>query len=58
VLSHVTNDVDAIGQTLSQSLGTLITAITMLLGSLVMMLYNSWILALTAIGASLIGLCS
>ena len=55
VLSHVTNDVDAIGQTLSQSLGTLITAITMLLGSLVMMLYNSWILALTAIGASLIG---
>ena len=55
VLSHVTNDVDAIGQTLNQSLGTLITAITMLLGSLVMMLYNSWILALTAIGASLIG---
>ncbi|PKM39270.1 MAG: ABC transporter [Firmicutes bacterium HGW-Firmicutes-9] len=55
VLSHVTNDVDAIGQTLSQSLGTLISAITMLVGSLVMMLYNSWILALTAIGASLIG---
>ena len=55
VLSHVTNDVDAIGQTLSQSLGTLITAVTMLLGSLVMMLYNSWILALNAIGASLIG---
>ncbi len=55
VLSHVTNDVDAIGQTLSQSLGTLITAITMLVGSLVMMLYNSWILALTAIGASLLG---
>ena len=55
VLSHVTNDVDAIGQTLSQSLGTLIAAITMLAGSLVMMLYNSWILALTAIGASLIG---
>ena len=55
VLSHVTNDVDAIGQTLSQSLGTLITSITMLLGSLVLMLYNSWILALTAIGASLFG---
>ena len=28
VLSHVTNDVDAIGQTLSQSLGTLITAMS------------------------------
>jgi ATP-binding cassette subfamily B protein len=55
VLSHVTNDVDAIGQTLSQSLGTLISAFTMLAGSLVMMLYNSWILALTAIGSSLLG---
>ena len=55
VLSHVTNDADAIGQTLSQSLGTLITAVTTLAGSLVMMLYNSWILALTAIGASLLG---
>lgn len=55
VLSHVTNDVDAIGQTLSQSLGTIISAVTMLVGSLVMMLYNSWILALTAIAASLLG---
>lgn len=55
VLSHVTNDVDAIGQTLNQSLGTLITAITMLVGSLVMMFFNSWILALTAVGASIIG---
>jgi ATP-binding cassette, subfamily B, multidrug efflux pump len=55
VLSRVTNDVDAIGQTLNQSLGTVITAITMLIGSLVMMLLNSWILALTAIGSSLLG---
>lgn len=55
VLSRVTNDVDAIGQTLNQSLGTLITSITMLVGSLVMMLYNSWILALTAVGASVMG---
>ncbi len=55
VLSHVTNDVDAIGQTLSQSLGTMITAVTMLLGSLVMMFYNSWILALTAVASSVIG---
>ena len=51
----MTNDVDAIGQTLSQSLGTIISAVTMLAGSLVMMLYNSWILALTAIAASLLG---
>jgi len=55
VLSRVTNDVDAIGQTLNQSLGTIISAITMLVGSLVMMIYNSWILAATAVGASAIG---
>ncbi len=55
VLSRVTNDVDTIGQTLNQSLSTLVTAITMLVGSLIMMLYNSWILSLTAVGASLIG---
>jgi len=55
VLSRVTNDVDAIGQTLNQSVGTLITSATMLLGSLVMMFYNSWILALTAVGSSFLG---
>lgn len=55
VLSRVTNDVDAIGQTLNQSVGTLITAITMLSGSLIMMFYNSWILALTAVISSVTG---
>lgn len=55
VLSRVTNDVDAIGQTLNQSVGTLITAITMLSGSLIMMFYNSWILALTAVFSSVTG---
>lgn len=55
VLSRVTNDVDAIGESLNQSIGTLITAITMLIGSLILMFYSSWILALTAIGASAFG---
>lgn len=55
VLSRVTNDVDAIGQTLNQSLGTLVTAVTLFFGSLVMMFYNNWIMALTAVGSSLIG---
>lgn len=55
VLSRVTNDVDAIGQTLNQSVGALITSITMFAGSLIMMFYNNWIMALTAVGASLIG---
>ena len=55
VLSRVTNDVDTIGQTLNQSLGTLISSVTMLAGSLVMMFINNWILALTAVGCSLLG---
>ena len=56
VLSRVTNDVDAIGQTLGQSLGSLITSATLFVGALVMMFYNNWIMALCAIGSSIIGL--
>lgn len=55
VLSRVTNDVDAIGQTLNQSIATLVSSITMFVGSLIMMFYNNWIMALTAVGASIIG---
>ena len=55
ILSRVTNDVDAIGQSMNQSVVTLISAITMLGGSLFMMFYNNWIMALTAVGSSLIG---
>lgn len=56
VLSRVTNDVDAIGESLSQSIGTLITSVTMLIGSLSLMFYSNWILALTTIGASVLGI--
>ncbi len=55
VLSRVTNDVDTIGQTLNQSIGTLVTSVTMFIGSLIMMFYNNWILALTAVGSSIFG---
>lgn len=55
VLSRVTNDVDTIGQTLSNSITTLVSSITLLVGSVVMMFITNWIMALTAIGASLIG---
>lgn len=55
VLSRVTNDVDAIGETLNQSVGTLVTSIIMFVGSLIMMFYNNWIMALTAVGSSVIG---
>ena len=56
VLSRITNDGDAIGQTLGQSLGSLITSATLFVGALVMMFYNNWIMALCAIGSSIIGL--
>lgn len=55
VLSRVTNDVDAIGQTMNQSIGTLVTSVTMFIGALIMMFYTNWILALTAVAASVIG---
>ncbi|MDR0465509.1 MAG: ABC transporter ATP-binding protein/permease [Treponema sp.] len=55
VLSRVTNDVDAVGVTLNQSIGSLVTSITMLAGSVIMMFYNNWIMALTAIVTSAFG---
>ena len=55
VLSRVTNDVDTIGQSLNSSIGTLITAVIMLFGSLIMMLVTNAVMTATAIGASLIG---
>ena len=55
VLSRVTNDVDAIGQTLNQSIGTLVSSLTMLVGSLIMMFANNALLTLAAIGASILG---
>ena len=55
VISRVTNDVDAIGQSLNQNLDNLVRAVTLFTGSLIMMFYNSWILALAAIGASAAG---
>ncbi len=54
-LSRVTNDVDTIAQTMNQSLGSLVSNITLFLGSIIMMFYTNWIMALTAIGASLLG---
>lgn len=55
VLSRVTNDVDTIGQSLNQSLGTLVSAIVLLLGSLFMMIKTNLIMTATAVIASLLG---
>ncbi len=55
VLSRVTNDVDTIGQSLNQSIGSLVTAITMFVGSLIMMFYTNWIMAVTAVLSTFLG---
>ncbi|MGR6765322.1 ABC transporter ATP-binding protein [Paenibacillus sp. T2-29] len=55
VLSRVTNDVDTIGQTLNNSLGTLVSALATFVGALIMMLYTNWIMTISGIVATLIG---
>ena len=55
ILSRVTNDVDTIAQSMNQSIGTMVSASTLLLGSLIMMLTTNVILTVTAVLASLIG---
>ncbi len=56
VLSCVTNDVDTLAHSLSNSLGTLFSALALLLGSTLMMFITNWLMALTAIAASMIGM--
>ncbi|MGM9522949.1 MAG: ABC transporter ATP-binding protein [Faecousia sp.] len=55
VLSRVTNDVDTISQSLNQSIGTLVSAVTLLLGSLLMMLLTDVVMTLTAVLSTLLG---
>lgn len=54
-LSRVTNDVDLLGQSLNQSLGTLVTSTMLLIGSIFMMFHSNVSMALTVIGSVLIG---
>lgn len=55
VLSRVTNDVDTIGQSLGESIGTLVSSGILFVGVLIMMFVTEWIMALTVIGTTIIG---
>ena len=55
ILSRVTNDVDTLSGTMNQSLSSLVTSITLFLGSLFMMFYTNCIMAITAIVSSIFG---
>lgn len=55
VLSRITNDVDTIGMTLNQSIGMLVSSITLFIGSLLMMFITNYILAFVAVATTILG---
>ena len=55
VLSRITNDVDTVSHTMNQSITTLVTSVTLLLGSVLMMFITDWRMAITAILSSMFG---
>lgn len=55
ILSRVTNDVDEIGRTISQSLDSFVSSLALFISAIVMMFYTNWIMATTAILTSVIG---
>lgn len=56
VLSRITNDVDTISQSLSNTLGTLVASVVQFIGCIIMMFVTNWIMAITAILSCLIGI--
>ena len=55
ILSRITNDVDTIAQSMNQSLNTLVSSLTLLIGTTIMMFYTNYVMAITAIISSLLG---
>ncbi|MBR2600877.1 ABC transporter ATP-binding protein [Candidatus Saccharibacteria bacterium] len=54
-LSRVTNDVDTIAQSLNESLSTIVAAIALFIGVVIMMFVTNWVMALTAIISGFVG---
>lgn len=55
ILSRVTNDVDRISETLSESVASLLSSAVLFFGSLIMMFRTNSLMAITAVLSSLIG---
>ena len=55
IISRVTNDVDTISQTLGSAVATLLEAVVMFFGVLIMMFVTNLLLALVSMGASILG---
>ena len=56
VLSRITNDVDTISQSLSNTLGTLVASVVQFIGCIIIMFVTNYIMAITAILSCLIGI--
>ncbi len=55
ILSTISNDVDLVGDTLLNSLPTLVSAVVLFLGSLIMMFVTNWLMALAAVCSTMLG---
>ena len=55
ILSRVTNDVDMIGHNLNNSISSIVSNVTLFLGSIIMMLVTNWVMTITAILSTIIG---
>lgn len=55
ILSRITNDADTIGMSLNMSIGTMVSAITLFLGSLIMMIKTNIYMTITGVLATAIG---
>lgn len=56
ILSRVTNDVDTISQSLSNSIGTIVSASVQFVGCIIMMFISNYIMSITAIVSTLLGM--
>ncbi len=57
VMSRMTNDTDTVSNSCAESISMTCTSVAMLLGSLIMMFYTEWRLALIAMVPTAIGFC-
>ena len=55
VLSRVTNDVDMIATSLNMSIGTMVSAVTLFAGSLIMMIKTDVVMTIAGVLSTLLG---
>ena len=56
ILSRTTNDVDTIAQSMNQSFENLFSSIILVIGTVIMMFVTNWIMAITAVVATIMGI--